>query len=441
MRFRNLSKVLSAAVVTAIMCSGIPTGFRAEAAQQAPSLNISKIEVSHDSIGEDRIVSVDVRIDDNDAGFLAAGFGIVYDDRLVLEDVVRNNAPGNVFEYAENADGHIAWFSGASGDASGTACTGRQTLFTLQFLLPENYAVGDVFYISYSWESAARNASYWYTDKETNQIDWIQTHSIGGSIRIPDPDAPRLSYSEVQMNQRETAAIGLLNYEGVGIWYTEHPEIAYFEDPTIGEITAVSPGTCTAYCLAGTTLLMCDVTVTSEYYYNITSAYTISLTDPTQEVYITYPNPEGSVIWLSTRPDLLTVSNTGKVTGLKNGTCQIIGTSNGVSFARQVVIDFPVEDSTEEITDEPTTEPFTGETVNGTNGATDELNIEYGDVDENGRVNLVDVVVLNKHLMVGIPLTENGRLAADVVKDNNLNAVDSLAILKYCVGLLPSLPV
>lgn len=64
----------------------------------------------------------------------------------------------------------------------------------------------------------------------------------------------------------------------------------------------------------------------------------------------------------------------------------------------------------------------------------------FGDVDCNGTVNLVDVVLLNKNLMVGTELTDLGIANADVDLDGTLSAVDSLNILKSCIDLV-TLPV
>lgn len=444
---------MAAAAMTSVILfgniSGMMTGAEAQTTTpiagqsqtQTAALNIAKLEIPSYDIPEDRIVSVDVRIDDNDPGFLAAEFGINYDDRLDLVDVVSASSAGDAFTYANNDNAHLAWFSAASGNASSTATVGRQTLFTLMFQLPEDCAIGDAFHIGYSWDSSAHNASYWYADKGVNQIDFMQTHSINGSIRIPDEAAPRLTYSEVQMNQRDTAAIGLVNFDGMGIWYTDHPEIAYFADPTVGEITAMSPGTCTAYCMAGSTLLMCDVTVTYEYFYSVGGSSPITITNLTDEIYLTYPNPEGSVIWMSTRPDLLSVNNNGKLTALKNGSCMVIGTSNGVPIARTININLP-EATEPPATEAPTTEPETYEEVLPTYGGVKDTDpIIYGDVDCNGSVNLLDVVLLNKNLMLGVRLSENGQKAADVDKNGILNPTDSLTILKFNVRLVDSLPI
>lgn len=58
-----------------------------------------------------------------------------------------------------------------------------------------------------------------------------------------------------------------------------------------------------------------------------------------------------------------------------------------------------------------------------------------GDVDGNGTVNIMDVILLNRNLMIGADITAQGMTAADVTKDGTVDAVDSLKILRYIVGL------
>lgn len=76
-------------------------------------------------------------------------------------------------------------------------------------------------------------------------------------------------------------------------------------------------------------------------------------------------------------------------------------------------------------TDEPTDAP--GDTL-------------YGDVDVNGKVDIIDVITLNKNLMVGEELKPQGKINADVDKNKSIDEVDSLNILKAVVELV-TLPV
>ena len=66
-----------------------------------------------------------------------------------------------------------------------------------------------------------------------------------------------------------------------------------------------------------------------------------------------------------------------------------------------------------------------------------------GDVDESGKVDILDVIVLNKNLMTGEALTAQGKLNAITTgeTDRNPDAMDALNILKYVVEIYDSLPV
>lgn len=66
---------------------------------------------------------------------------------------------------------------------------------------------------------------------------------------------------------------------------------------------------------------------------------------------------------------------------------------------------------------------------------------KYGDVNCDGEVNVLDVITLNKNLLVGGDLLPQGIINADVDLDGTPSAADSLNILKSLVGLVESLPV
>ena len=87
---------------------------------------------------------------------------------------------------------------------------------------------------------------------------------------------------------------------------------------------------------------------------------------------------------------------------------------------------------------EPSTEPVTEpETVQPTLGEPELC----GDVNCDGSVNILDVICLNKNLMVGDPITAQGRLNADANRSGgDPDEVDTLTILKYVVELIKELP-
>ena len=68
--------------------------------------------------------------------------------------------------------------------------------------------------------------------------------------------------------------------------------------------------------------------------------------------------------------------------------------------------------------------------------------VKYGDVNEDGTVNIADVIVLNKCLLGDVTaVTDQGMRNADVDDNDMVESTDSLNILKFCVGLLKDFPV
>jgi len=65
----------------------------------------------------------------------------------------------------------------------------------------------------------------------------------------------------------------------------------------------------------------------------------------------------------------------------------------------------------------------------------------YGDVNEDGEVSIVDVLVLNQNLLTGSALTKQGAINADVDLDGTPTAPDALNILKFTIGLVTAFPI
>ena len=94
----------------------------------------------------------------------------------------------------------------------------------------------------------------------------------------------------------------------------------------------------------------------------------------------------------------------------------------------------PTEPATEE---KPTEEKPTDPEV-----PTGEVSTLCGDVDVSGKVDILDVISLNKNLMIGDKLTAQGIQNAITVPGKKApDEADSLNILKYVVEILPELPV
>ena len=107
------------------------------------------------------------------------------------------------------------------------------------------------------------------------------------------------------------------------------------------------------------------------------------------------------------------------------------------------------QEATEEMTDAPTDKP----TEPPTEGTTAPVSGDYlyGDVNENGTVELVDVVMLNRYLtkyenqaltaraIVNANCLRNGE-TDEATKASDLNGKDSVEILKYLIGSVTKLP-
>ncbi|MBR7085344.1 MAG: cellulase family glycosylhydrolase, partial [Oscillospiraceae bacterium] len=91
--------------------------------------------------------------------------------------------------------------------------------------------------------------------------------------------------------------------------------------------------------------------------------------------------------------------------------------------------------------DTPVTKPTEQEIVSEseivtTSESGSEETFSYGDVDENGSIDILDVIMLNKNLLGKETLTEKQIKAADVNQSGVPDSNDSLMILKYIVGMI-----
>lgn len=84
-------------------------------------------------------------------------------------------------------------------------------------------------------------------------------------------------------------------------------------------------------------------------------------------------------------------------------------------------------------------ETTVSETETTATAAPDEVNC--GDANCDGVVNIADVLTLNKNLLAGELLTEQGSLNSDTDGDGKPTTADVLNILKYTVGIIHQLPV
>jgi len=99
----------------------------------------------------------------------------------------------------------------------------------------------------------------------------------------------------------------------------------------------------------------------------------------------------------------------------------------------------PAVTTTTTETENPVSTTTTTSVIGSQTTADEEL--LYGDVNVDGKVNLVDAVMLNKAVSDTITLNERGRKNADCDVSGEINGNDALILLRFLVKLEDVLPV
>ena len=408
-----------------------------------------------------RVVAVNMQISGNGSGFLASEFGIDYDNRLDLRDIQNGNI-GDAFQYTYNEEEHIIWFSGASSMGSEVASRDKDIVMTLYFQIPENYTANDQYNIAFTWNTDQRTA-FWYDDSQTNVVDSLKANSHNGLIWLPSAESPRLSSSQLEMNQNSSCQLEALNLAGGCYWFSNNASVATVTQE--GFVESHTPGVATIYCIASSgQTLTCDVTVTKYYYYTLkpNDSEPIQVTSKSQVIYVDYPNaPTEEVLWQSPNPDIVTVDDkTGRIRPVSDGVSMIIGMYQGMALIKPVVInmdggnpptptetdppeppptDPPETDPPE--TDPPETDPPETDPPETDPPETDPpISVTMGDVNGDNEVTILDVLYLNQALVGLIHLNDAQLVASDTYADGLVNDKDAITILKYLVDLVHFIP-
>lgn len=119
--------------------------------------------------------------------------------------------------------------------------------------------------------------------------------------------------------------------------------------------------------------------------------------------------------------------------------------ANGITVADYYsgapVVTEPAPSTTKPAATTTTPTTTTKPTTTTTKPTEPDTDLQYGDVNCDKEVTIVDVLMLNKNLLVGEELTKQGILNADVDADGIPTSADGLAILKYTVGLIKEFPI
>ncbi len=404
MKVRCFQKTFSAIATAAMLLISAGAALLPVNASEATTLCISQAKITEGVYS----AAVDVTIADNTDGFLATAFGIVYDTDLTLEDVELVNDAGKAHTYANNPETGLIWFSGAAGDPSSVANTDEEVMFTLHFTVPEDVAMGDSFPIGFTWTGAENTQAYWHAADRSNIIGNIQCWTKNGSISFPDPNAPALNQETLQVATGCTQTLTLLNYEGTATWFSDNTNIATVDN---GVVTGISVGSCTVYAYVNNTLLSCRIDVTEDAYYDISETDVIYLTDPEKAVYLRCPSEIQSVSWLSDNVNVVSVDADGRLHGGLNGAATVYAACGIQVYTVQVIVNFPTESS-----------------------------YDCGDVNKDGNISVIDVIMINQSIMHVATLDAEQEQLADCYADNTVDLQDSLVLLKHLINLV-DLPV
>lgn len=379
------------------------------AAAATPSLSISQVSVTEDAIAQGSAVAVDVLLNDNTEGFLAASFGIAFDTALTFDHVDFGNDAGSCFEYACNQELGALWFSGASGSAEDSATAEETTLFTLYFIVPEDTSPGDVYDIQFLWDGLDGNSGFWCVGNHTNIIGNIQSVSHNGGISVLDPTAPCLDQTDISIHVGGTKQLSVLNYSAQPTWVSDDAAIASVSAD--GTVTGVAEGSCKIYAFLDNAYLICSVTVTEDAYYDVSTTSIVYIIDPDQQVYLQVPDT-GALLtptWFCDNTAVVTVDN-GKLQAIQNGSATVYAICGNQVYTTQVVVDF-------------------------------EEDLLSGDVNLDGNVTITDVIKLSKALQGADYLTTDSTVTADAFYDELINTMDALTIMKFLVHIETALPV
>ncbi|MEE0265047.1 MAG: CotH kinase family protein [Acutalibacteraceae bacterium] len=72
---------------------------------------------------------------------------------------------------------------------------------------------------------------------------------------------------------------------------------------------------------------------------------------------------------------------------------------------------------------------------------TPDTNINYGDVDNNTSIELLDVIYIQKNILGLYPFDSDSKLRADVDQDNEITLIDAVYLQKFLLGIVTSFPV
>ena len=172
---------------------------------------------------------------------------------------------------------------------------------------------------------------------------------------------------------------------------------------------------------------------------------------------ISYTGSNPDFQWTSSDPNVLEVEGSGLNVTLHakdGGTVTLTATNGSITLTKEIgiVTEVFTTSTTEETTTTTTTESVTtdsdettattssSETTTTTKGGDVTPASLYGDVNLNGRVDIIDAVMLNKAAANTVQLSEQQRSNADCDANNEVDSNDAVVLLKFLVSIIKTLP-
>lgn len=171
---------------------------------------------------------------------------------------------------------------------------------------------------------------------------------------------------------------------------------------------------------------------------------------------ISYTGSNPDFQWTSSDPNILGVEGSGLNAALHakdGGTVTLTATNGSITLTKEIVVATEVfTTSTTEETTTTTTESVTtdsdettattsgSETTTTTKGGDVTPASLYGDVNLDGRVDIIDAVMLNKAAANTVQLFEQQRSNADCDANNEVDSNDAVVLLKFLVSIIKTLP-
>lgn len=171
---------------------------------------------------------------------------------------------------------------------------------------------------------------------------------------------------------------------------------------------------------------------------------------------ISYTGSNPNFQWTSSDPNILEVEGSGLNATLHakdGGTVTLTATNGSITLTKEIgiVTEVFTTSTTEETTttatesvttdsDETTATTSGSETATTTKGGDVTPASLYGDVNLDGRVDIIDAVMLNKAAANTVQLSEQQRSNADCDANQEVDSNDAVVLLKFLVSIIKTLP-